>query len=372
MLYPNAVTAIIICIIFPIISGFVVGLRTYAQRVLLGNPFRADDLFIIFGQVIAMGICIMGIYGAFKAGFGWPLEEIARHGVQENFGKMVLASHVLWASSVSMVRIGLLFYYRRLFVTKRFKFADACMIVVSALWFVIVVLTTAIFFTWNSSLEAQHFSINFFAFSIAATALNIVLDIATLTIPAFVISSLHLSRRKKFWVIVVFALGGFCVVASIARLSYIATFYQVKNPSPEVSEFTIFHAFIWAIIEPCASIVACSLPACWPAIKKLQSSSWWGNFVGPFSSISGKSTGASKSGMKKSEGIRKGMGEQRRSNSGWRELGSDREAGGHGLEMEMGKGKNDDLRRADLDLKRGFGTVHEMDGIQKPDNAFLV
>jgi multidrug transporter EmrE-like cation transporter len=51
MLYPNALTAIIVCVAFAIISGVAVSLRTYAHRVLLGNPLRADDWFIVAGQV---------------------------------------------------------------------------------------------------------------------------------------------------------------------------------------------------------------------------------------------------------------------------------------------------------------------------------
>jgi hypothetical protein len=35
-----------------------------------------------------MATCIMGIYGACKVGFGWPLEDVARYGVQEDFGKV--------------------------------------------------------------------------------------------------------------------------------------------------------------------------------------------------------------------------------------------------------------------------------------------
>ncbi|PQE20124.1 integral membrane protein [Rutstroemia sp. NJR-2017a BBW] len=208
MLYPNALTAIIVCVTFAIISGVAVSLRTYAHRVLLGNSLRADDWCIVAGQVIAMAICIMGIYGACKVGFGWPLEEVARFGVQEDFGKMILASHVLWASSVSMVRIGLLFYYRRLFVTKTFRLADTCMIVLSTLWFLVVALITTLSFSWNISLGTEQYSINFFGYLIAVTTLNIALDIATLALPAFVIRSLRLSRRKKAWVLGIFALGG--------------------------------------------------------------------------------------------------------------------------------------------------------------------
>ncbi|PQE33362.1 GPCR, PTH-type protein [Rutstroemia sp. NJR-2017a WRK4] len=55
MLYPNALTAIIVCVTFAIISGVAVSLRTYAHRVLLGNPLRADDWCIVAGQGVWRG-----------------------------------------------------------------------------------------------------------------------------------------------------------------------------------------------------------------------------------------------------------------------------------------------------------------------------
>ncbi|PQE22106.1 integral membrane protein [Rutstroemia sp. NJR-2017a BVV2] len=352
MLYPNALTAIIVCVTFATISGVAVSLRTYAHRVLLGNPLRADDWFIIAGQVIAIAICITGIYSACKVGFGWPLEEVARHGVQEEFGKMILASHVLWASSVSMVRIGLLFYYRRLFVTRTFRLADTCMIVISTLWFLVVALTTTLSFSWNTSLGTEQYSINFFGYMIAVTTLNIVLDMATLALPAFVIRSLRLSRRKKAWVLGIFALGGFCVVASGARLYYIAAYYEIKHPSPDDAESAIFHSFLWAIIEPCASILAASLPTYSPVVRKLA----------------GRSTGMGV-GVDRSGGIRGerlvGGGER---GAGWRELG----AGGGDGKAERGGGRmKGGSGLGSTDPKGGVAGVHEMDVIKKPDSAFM-
>ncbi|PQE20128.1 GPCR family protein [Rutstroemia sp. NJR-2017a BBW] len=61
-----------------------------------------------------------------------------------------------------------------------------------------------------------------------------------------------------------------CVVASGVRLYYIAAYYQVKHPSPEIAESAIFHSFLWAIIEPCASILAASLPTYSPVVRKYE------------------------------------------------------------------------------------------------------
>ncbi|KAF7871865.1 hypothetical protein EAF04_003972 [Stromatinia cepivora] len=286
-LYSNSIAAVIICVLFPFLSGLAVGLRSYAQKRLLGSPFRTDDYLLIFGQIIALSTCMMGIYGACAAGFGWPLQDIARFGVEEPFGKMVLASHVLWASSVSVVRIGLLFYYRRLFSTRTFMIADTTVIILSVLWWMTAVLTTTISFTWDAEFQQAQFSINFFGWMIAATVMNISLDIATLALPVFVIRSLMLSRKKKIMVSGIFTLGIFCIVASLVRLYYIATFYIIKHPTPEESASAIFHAFIWAIIEPCTSIIAASLPTYAPLIKKIYSKGYL-KALGPFSS--GKNT----------------------------------------------------------------------------------
>ncbi|PQE33356.1 integral membrane protein [Rutstroemia sp. NJR-2017a WRK4] len=310
-----------------------------------------------------MATCIMGIYGACKVGFGWPLEEVARFGVQEDFGKMILASHVLWASSVSMVRIGLLFYYRRLFVTKAFRLADTCMIVLSTLWFLVVALTTTLSFSWNTSLGTEQYSINFFGYLIAVTTLNIALDIATLALPAFVIRSLRLSRRKKAWVLGIFALGGFCVVASGARLYYIAAYYQVKHPSPEIAESAIFHSFLWAIIEPCASILAASLPTYSPVVRKVCSSGW-GRWVGLGLFSTRRSTGV---------GVERSREGKRQTGEGWRELGArggegegrGKEMGGNGMKGGSGLGSG-------LGGRGRGGGVHEMDVIKKPDGVFEV
>ncbi|KAJ8059176.1 hypothetical protein OCU04_012149 [Sclerotinia nivalis] len=275
-LYPDAIAAVIICVVFPFLSGLAVGLRSYAQKRLLGSPFRTDDYLLTFGQIIALSTCIMGIYGACAAGFGWPLQDIARFGVEEPFGKvipppqlihqcensnprkMVLASHVLWASSVSVVRIGLLFYYRRLFSTRTFMIADTAVIILSVLWWMTAVLTTTISFTWNAKFQQAQFSINFSGWMIAATVMNISLDIATLALPVFVIGTLMLSRKKKIMVSGIFTLAS-----------------------------AIFHAFIWAIIEPCTSIIAASLPTYAPIIKRIYSKGYL-NALGPLSS--GKNT----------------------------------------------------------------------------------
>ncbi|ESZ99596.1 GPCR, PTH-type [Sclerotinia borealis F-4128] len=370
-LYPNATIAVIICTVFPIMSGLAVGLRSYAHRRLLGSPFRTDDYLIIFGQIIALSTCIMGVYGACEAGFGWPLREIARFGVQESFGKMVLVSHVLWASSISVIRIALLFYYRRLFSTRTFMIADTTVIFLSVLWWLTAILTTTISFTWNPQFQQTQFSINFFAWMIAATVMNISLDIATLTLPVFVIGSLKLSGNKKIMVSGIFTLGIFCIIASVVRLYYIVTFYIIKHPTPEESASAIFHAFIWAIIEPCTSIIAASLPTYAPIIKKLYSKGYL-NALGPFSSrkdtidsVKKSTTRVGTNGVGARNDTQVSGRPERSGGKGWTELRSPRGVDVFGGN-EIGIG-NDDDNKIGMGRKEGL----EMHVLNKPGDVHM-
>jgi hydrogenase-4 membrane subunit HyfE len=49
--FPDAVAAVIICIIFPILACIAVGLRVFAQKGIKRNILAADDFFIIAGLV---------------------------------------------------------------------------------------------------------------------------------------------------------------------------------------------------------------------------------------------------------------------------------------------------------------------------------
>lgn len=53
------------------------------------------------------------------------------------------------------------------------------------------------------------------AFSYTRAASSLVLEIVILTFPIPVISRLHLQKRRKIAVGLIFGLGAFCVVASV-------------------------------------------------------------------------------------------------------------------------------------------------------------
>lgn len=95
----------------------------------------------------------MTIYGAFDGGLGWPGQDLkGRAGIV--FSKVILlivkfyqfsslivkqvlfAGQILWAASISLIRIGLLLFYRRIFSTRTFRLFTNIMIGITTCWFI--------------------------------------------------------------------------------------------------------------------------------------------------------------------------------------------------------------------------------------------
>lgn len=95
----------------------------------------------------------MMIYAATNAGFGWPGRELVGQipliwlrvtcfSQSSSLAELVLttrqilfSSQMLWASSLALIRIGLLMFYRRIFAAMRgFRIANNVMIGVNIAW----------------------------------------------------------------------------------------------------------------------------------------------------------------------------------------------------------------------------------------------
>ena len=69
--------------------------------------------------------------------------------------------------------------------------------------------------------SSGHSRYNYSAFVIALAAISLVLDVVVLLLPLPVLRNLQMPLRRKVGVAGVFSLGGFVVVASIARLVFL-------------------------------------------------------------------------------------------------------------------------------------------------------
>ncbi|ERF76448.1 hypothetical protein EPUS_07328 [Endocarpon pusillum Z07020] len=258
----QATTTVVVCTVFPIFALLAVCLRVYSQK-LKGNNVHADEYIIFSGLVVVYVLCGLMVYGAADGGVGWHIQDLQGRAGRA-YIKIIFFGLLLWAASITLVRISLLVFYRRIFTLKPFQIANNVLIGVNIAWF------TSLFFgaIFSSSLETiVQARINYPAWLLVNGTLDMVLDIMTLCMPLFVIRTLQIGVKKKFTLAGIFSLGFFCIVASAVRLGYYIQLIKMRQADRHFSTIT-FNCVLWSVIEPCASIIAACLPTYGPLFEE--------------------------------------------------------------------------------------------------------
>jgi len=98
---------------------------------------------------------------------------------------------------------------------------------------------------------------------VLSSVTDIILDITILCIPVSFIMKLRMSKHQKVGLTGIFALGLFCVVASVARLVYAVKTVEgnlLHGSWASALGDSIVNIIMWSGIEACASIVCANLP----------------------------------------------------------------------------------------------------------------
>ncbi|KAF2258868.1 hypothetical protein CC78DRAFT_537472 [Lojkania enalia] len=258
----HALIAVVVSSVVLCLASIAVTLRQYAQ-ILKGNPFGADAWSLMVALAVSAGLVGLTIYGAEHAGLGWPARMLLGP-VGLKFQKVVYAGQILWSVSITLVRVSLLLFYRRVFPVQHFLLADSIMLGICGGWWISNFVATLLTYKWSATSQT---SINYPAFLLVNAVINMVLDIATLCLPLFIIRTLHISKKRKIVIGGIFWLGIFCIAASIVRVYYFVQLSHITQKDRSFSE-TTYYCFIWSVVEPCVSIIAACLPASAPLINK--------------------------------------------------------------------------------------------------------
>ncbi|KAL8919491.1 MAG: hypothetical protein Q9208_006776 [Pyrenodesmia sp. 3 TL-2023] len=219
----------------------------------------ADDYVIAVALLTQWAVTAMTIFGAVAGGQGDSLENLLLHREEgRHYARILFAGTIMFAVTISLIKVSTLLLYKRLFITPRF--CQAC----NGSMFS----SKPISSSWElPSHTTGHSVIDYPVFLLSLAAINTTFDLIVVCLPLFVISRLHLDKRRKWAVAGIFLLGGFCVVASVVRLHY---FVQLKNvPKGAKSPYTriVVYLAIWTFIECCTSIVAACLPTLAPLFR---------------------------------------------------------------------------------------------------------
>ncbi|KAK6811102.1 hypothetical protein RU639_012903 [Aspergillus parasiticus] len=261
-----------VAIIFPILATLAVALRIWSNTYKAKRLF-ADDYVIIMALVCAWGVPI-DVYVA--AGLG---------GVNESILPPLEAARVflraLWVeifpliASLVLVKVSILLFYRRIFVTRWFQFAVWAYIAILLAWGIACLVAqtvagnpvTAAF----NPLAVNPLRYNYNHFTIAVTGMSMCFDLIVLCFPIPVIHRLMISTRQKVQLAGIFWLGIFCCIASIIRFYYVYTEVYESTSSTGTNRYaTVTPGITWGTIEPCTSVIA----ACLPTYGHLFNASW--------------------------------------------------------------------------------------------------
>ncbi|KAJ5720786.1 uncharacterized protein N7483_008720 [Penicillium malachiteum] len=261
---PSLVTTslLAVAIIFPILGSLAIFLRVYLSIAKVKRLF-ADDYVIVVAQICSWGISIDIFVAAALGGVNYTKGSV--------IGATIVFLRTLWIEgfvligSLVFVKVSILLYYQRIFVTRGFQIAVWIYVSILLAWGFAMIMaqlfcSKPITAAWDPyAVNALRF--NYDAFSVTFAAMSLVFDLIVLCFPIPVIHQLMMSTHRKLKVLGIFWLGIFCCIASAIRLYYIYFDIYKSTATTGTDRYSVVtNAFTWGTIEPNASIVAACLP----------------------------------------------------------------------------------------------------------------
>ncbi|KAL4935725.1 hypothetical protein BDV06DRAFT_228558 [Aspergillus oleicola] len=236
--------------IMTFLSTVFVGLRLSAR--ILTIKIKQDDWACVGALVFGYGLLITTVLLATIGHRGYD-RELYDQSTLAIGNKLILANNIIYTMSVSLAKISVLLFYRRIFApSKPFLQATVAMgALVIGYW---VAAIFGLIFAY-SPIEAQfepwlpNKSINTEALWMSTGIINMLLDISILLMPQPLVWRLQMSCRRKTLLSIVFSLGSFVCIASILRVYYIS---DITN--------NLYFIGMWTMIETNMSIICFCLP----------------------------------------------------------------------------------------------------------------
>jgi len=255
-------------IAFIVICGVVVGTRFLNKFV---NKLRvgADDWWVLLGYaffLVEEGLQLKALQVAMSHK-GLPVS---------GFRRPLYISAMFYAPTNTCLRIGILFYYRRIFAIPRFYRLAMILIICCVIWFIPAFLVEI--FTcyplatdWDPNVHGK--CLHYTLFWIIIMPFEVALDTAILALPVREVINLQMPIRRKILVSLIFLLGGFVIITGIVRV------VETYTRSPGALDQGV-DMFWYNIHIGTAFICACA-PTYTPLVSKFieVGSSFWSSIV---------------------------------------------------------------------------------------------
>ncbi|KAK3313020.1 hypothetical protein B0H66DRAFT_384076 [Apodospora peruviana] len=232
----------------------VVALRIWS-RFLSGAKLWWDDYLILFA--VPQGIGMLVIQGIWSTmGEGYPSAETMSN--LTTFLKMLIAYELIYTTTITTVKLSVLFFYLRVFVNKGLRLGVKLAMGLVLIWTLgnllqVFLICTPFAATYDPSVHGH--CGNQVASYIAIGAFNVATDILVLALPIPTVWSLHMSVTAKLGLTGVFLIGLLVSIVAIVRIQVLATVLQI----PELTSTMMWPTF-WSAFEVNLAILCVSMP----------------------------------------------------------------------------------------------------------------
>lgn len=119
--------------------------------------------------------------------------------------------NAVYALAITFVKLSILFLYRRIFTTPRFRQVSVGIATLVVIWWIVFTICTLLPCLppqkfWHPELKGPCF--NYDEFFLGSEIVDILLDFVILTLPVRMISKLQMSRQRKWILYLIFLVGG--------------------------------------------------------------------------------------------------------------------------------------------------------------------
>ncbi|KAI9692292.1 MAG: hypothetical protein M1822_006523 [Bathelium mastoideum] len=223
---PSSIIALFV--IFPIIGLLVLGLRFHVRLHVQKPPeLWIDDWLILVGAILTVSLNVNGIIGWLPlADAGVNTEDCKR--ADDESDKVVYPQDVIEKVAYGLVKLSILFFYRRIFRVDSFRRVNNVIIAFVASWAITYFFVTLFecgvhpAVLWAGSKAAQDatcIDTSHLLLSFAIT--DVITDFLVLVLPIREVWRLQMEIKKKYAVTGIFVLGALSTAAGIVRLGLV-------------------------------------------------------------------------------------------------------------------------------------------------------
>ncbi|KAI9678954.1 MAG: hypothetical protein M1829_001939 [Trizodia sp. TS-e1964] len=247
-----------------LISNIIVNVISLALRLWARKSRRValqwDDYFMIMDMIINFAVWAL-IFTLVKLGLGKHIQVFDPENLPQ-YLKVLYALSILYLTGITLVKLSVLFLYRRIFPQPAFQRLVWITVGLVASYGIVSVLIAANLCFPFDHLWNQNVCFDQVKFIYGTTAFNTALDILIFALPIPLLWKLHVPRGKKAALISIFLVGlGVCFL-SIARILFIKDFND-----PDVTYASVTYVIL-ADYEILFSVCCANFSVAYPVIAK--------------------------------------------------------------------------------------------------------